>query len=560
MRVFAPRRCLGRRVWATYGGPYLWSGIPLEGEWVDIPDYFKQITRNNPINDVIHAKLVDPTGFLYTKWDQVVSYRGEVLPYPQVHDYEYSETSGLTRYLSIAPYHLEHYTVEIDPAKVKPGGHTRKDVYERHEHGLQVELSAGAPRSDWIVRPSVEIRLRCAYDREYLARDTDYLELVLELRHNGTTTKTNPYNNVLPYCSVNGRIVWDSPYVPELWNLASSLTERFAEPDHRTREAIRHDIVDATESWLNSINPEQLISRIRRFGVRKTGWTVVQCTDEPIVDHYLSRAFILGEKEIIAEKLDPLMFNGLSINTYWRNYLTEHALLAACESLPRLNDNSIQNIVEIVSFIKGVVVDHKINMPKSLADAWLQYRYEYCTGKADIDDAIKFVHRRMDLGTLDRLVVGRGTSHHTFSDGTNVTCRCQVEVTPKDVSLLKRIWRALDTYGLTPDFYVIWDAIPYSFMVDWFLPISDILGVWDANSMYFSGEFYTFTGLSYSFKYTRDLEIDDVGNTIKVQCYTRWAGSVPSSLNSFYWLEPPSASEKTTGKRILDAAAIFIGR
>jgi hypothetical protein len=115
--------------------------------------------------------------------------------------------------------------------------------------------------------------------------------------------------------------------------------------------------------------------------------------------------------------------------------------------------------------------------------------------------------------------------------------------------------RALDTYGLTPDFYVIWDMIPYSFIVDWFLPISDVLATLDADAKYFSGEYYNLKNLCYSLSYNREL---DDGNVVK--CYSRWKGSVPTSLNSFYWLEPPSASSKAVAYRILDALSLFIGR
>jgi hypothetical protein len=270
-------------------------------------------------------------------------------------------------------------------------------------------------------------------------------------------------------------------------------------------------------------------------------------------------AFLLHEPDIIGDRLDPILLGkGGGISHYWIEYLTQHALLEACDSLPRLSDNSISNIIEIVGFIKALVVDHKIEIPESLADAWLAYRYQYNTSKQDINDAIKFVHRHMDLGTLDRMIVGRGTSHTSYL-GFDVTCRCSVEVTPKETNWLSKIWRALDQYGLTPDFYTIWDMVPYSFMVDWFLPIGDLAGVWDANSMYFSGEYYNLANICYSLSYVRELERAD-GNVDSIKCYTRWAGSVPSSLNSFYWFEPPTASSRTVGRRVLDAASIFIGR
>jgi hypothetical protein len=275
-------------------------------------------------------------------------------------------------------------------------------------------------------------------------------------------------------------------------------------------------------------------------------------SETPEVD--FKEAFLLKEPEIYADHLDPLMLGkDLHYTNYWRNYLIQHAILDACESLPRLSDNSISNLIEVVGFIKALVVDHRIEMPKSLADAWLAYRYQYSTGKQDVQDAIKFVRRHMDLGTLDRQIVGRGTSHHTI-EGVDVTCRCSVSVTPKDVSYVHKLIRSLDQYGLTPDFYVIWDSIPYSFMVDWFLPISDLASVADANAMYFSGEFYTLEGICLSLEYTREVDGHNV------HCYTRWLGSVPSSLNGMYWFDAPSASTKTVGKRILDVASIFIGR
>jgi hypothetical protein len=263
--------------------------------------------------------------------------------------------------------------------------------------------------------------------------------------------------------------------------------------------------------------------------------------------------YILNEDVIFGERVDPMLLGKSgNLSNYWINYLTQHALLSACESLPRLSDNSIQNLFEIVGVIKSLVVDRKIEFPDSMADAWLQYRYQYCTGKADINDAIKFFRRRADLGSLDREIVGYGYSQASLL-GTSVSCRCSVKVKPKNLSYLKKIWRALDTYGLTPDFYVIWDSIPYSFMVDWFLPIGDIAGVEDVNSMYFSGEFYDLSDICYSLSYTREVD----GSNI--HCYTRWAGVVPSSLNSMYWFDAPSASNKTVGKRVLDAASIFIG-
>jgi hypothetical protein len=308
---------------------------------------------------------------------------------------------------------------------------------------------------------------------------------------------------------------------------------------------------------------EELRTLVLAYGRKKAYWcngtSAPTTAIDPIAfpDSDLRQAFLFTEDYLIGEKLDPLLVGVKgNISHGCIESMIQHALLEACDSLPRLSDNSISNVIEIVGFIKSLVVDHKIEIPKSLQDAWLAYRYQYQTTKLDVEDAIKFVHRHMDLGTLDRMIVGKGTYGMDYQ-GCHVTCRCSVEVTPKETNWLSRIWRALDQHGLTPDFYVLWDMVPYSFMVDWFLPISDIAGVWDANAMYFSGEYYTLSNICYSITYVRELDRGD-GNIDHVKCYTRWAGSVPSSLNSFYWFQSPTASSKTVGRRILDAASIFI--
>jgi hypothetical protein len=268
-------------------------------------------------------------------------------------------------------------------------------------------------------------------------------------------------------------------------------------------------------------------------------------------------AFLLDEDYVVGERVDAMLLGKEGgLHSYWRNNLFQHALLEACQSFPSLSDNSISNIMEIVGFIKALVVDHKIEVPKSLGSAWLAYRYQYSTTKLDVEDAIRFVHRRMSLGTLDRKLTCYGQSSMDYQ-GTTITCRVSLDVEPKNIGYLGRIWRALDTYGLTPDFYVIWDSIPYSFIVDWFLPISDILATLDADAKYFSGEFYNLSNVCCSLSYTREV---DVGNNVvgHVHCYSRWAASVPPCLNSFYWFDTPSSSHKTVGKRVLDAVSLFI--
>jgi hypothetical protein len=281
----------------------------------------------------------------------------------------------------------------------------------------------------------------------------------------------------------------------------------------------------------------------------------------PISDDYYSdihvpkvdpSVFLLDEADVIGNNLDPILLGkDTDFSGYWRNWLTQHALLAACESLPRLSENSISNIIELVGFIKALVVDHKIEMPDSLQSAWLSYRYAYSTTKLDAEEAIEFVHRHMDLGGLDRAISCYGVSSCEYGD-TTITCRCCIDTVPRNLDYLGRVWRGLYTYGLTPSFYTIWDMIPYSFIVDWFIPIGDITSVLDADRMYLSGEYYDIKNVCFSLSYVRELD------NYNVKCYTRWKGSIPPCFNSFYWFDRPAPSRRTVGYRVLDAISLFV--
>lgn len=247
----------------------------------------------------------------------------------------------------------------------------------------------------------------------------------------------------------------------------------------------------------------------------------------------------------ISDRVDP------NPNVYWRNWLVQHAYLAAIQSVPTLNDNSISNILEIVGFIKSLVIDHEINVPKRLSDLWLSYRYTYMTGKSDIEDAISFMKRYTNLGGLERSIKCRGLAS-TAVMGTDVTCRCTLDIEPTDLGFVSKIWRALENYGLTPDFYVIWDMIPYSFIVDWFIPVGDLLSVVDAERR-FSSRRYTIKNVCFSLSYRRTISGYDY------KLYSRWRADPLESFNLFYWFDKASPDSKVTMCRILDTVSLIVG-
>jgi hypothetical protein len=310
---------------------------------------------------------------------------------------------------------------------------------------------------------------------------------------------------------------------------------------HECQDPIFHDYV-ADEIFLFDLAHLQRSS--------KTTLAMSQCRELrqpslPVVD---PSSMLFHEEDIYIHKDSPLLF-GKDSRNYWRSYLISEAYYDACQNVPRLNDNSISNIMELGGFIKSLLIDRRVEIPHSLSGAWLSYRYQYGTGKLDVEEAIQFVHRHMDLQGVDE-ITSYGQSH-TMIDGVDVTCRCCFHVKPKDVGTLDRLWRALYTYGLTPSFYVIWDMIPYSFIVDWLIPIGEIAGRMDASVAY-SGTYYDIRDIQFSLSYDT---VSAAG--VSTHWYTRWLQGTPPELRGVYAFEK-QPSQKTWGYRALDTLSLLI--
>jgi hypothetical protein len=275
--------------------------------------------------------------------------------------------------------------------------------------------------------------------------------------------------------------------------------------------------------------------------------------------------FLFNEPELYQYGMDPMIVGhgyerSKDFSGYWRNILIQQAYLDCLQSVPRLNDNSISNLIEIVGFVKALVVDHKIEIPKSLSGAWLSYRYQYTTGKLDAQEAIDFVHRRISLGDPDKWIQSFGHSSISYetqawSTPITVSCRCCLDIRPRDIATFAKIWRALYTYGLQPSFYVIWDMIPYSFIVDWFLPIGDLASVLDAERMY-NETYYEIDNIQFSFSY----DITDADTGMIHHQYTRFLSPGVVTLNGFYFFEEDPVSTKVIGYRVLDALSLILGK
>lgn len=238
-----------------------------------------------------------------------------------------------------------------------------------------------------------------------------------------------------------------------------------------------------------------------------------------------------------------------SMSEYWYGLLVQESFLGAVEGFPRLNDNMLANVIDVAQFIADLVLRHRIQIPKRWSEGWLSYRYTYSTTKSDIRQAVHYIRRVSNIDTSAALTQ-YGISRRTIN-GVEVTCRCKVRAKHREVETVTCILDKLYEYGLSPTFYAFWDLIPYSFIVDWIVPVGDVVKVWDSEREY-STEHYDYDSIVYSLAYTYNRD----GITSKQ--YSRWVGSCPPRLHGYYALETRNPSSKTIAYRVLDLISLTL--
>jgi hypothetical protein len=368
--------------------------------------------------------------------------------------------------------------------------------------------------------PKQNVYGRCLSSDTYMQR----------VRPSGMT----PHWELSPYCS--------GDFPKEIHELVMSVVDDNTPDkpmDAKAKAFYGKKLVEAVASAVSNLT----------YDAKRRGKQVKLKSAKPLdLDTQDKPSFLLHEPGVIMEGMDDLLF-GRGTEQYFRNVLIQNAYVDAVRNVPRLNDNSISNLLEITSFITNLVVHHRIDIPSNLSDAWLQYRYAYGTGKMDADEAIRFMKRQTSLGKWESLKV-RGT-HSIEYKGTRITCRCTMRVTNKALSMVGKVWKALSTYGLSPSFYVVWDMIPYSFIVDWFLPVGNVAAALDAERSV--SKFYDVSDVIFSLSYQQR---DAFHNTYNF--YTRWYSSTPPQLHGYYFLES-DPSTQTIVKRVIDSGALIIG-
>jgi len=213
----------------------------------------------------------------------------------------------------------------------------------------------------------------------------------------------------------------------------------------------------------------------------------------------------------------------------------------AQEKLPQILSNTVQNIIElaqtIISFANGIDIGDLRNLKELTGHAWLAYRYQYNTTISDLEELESQLERFDDMSRA----LGNVTSYGKASDDTG-NYFCALVVDPQEIlsrSFSKR-------FNLRLTLANAWDMIPYSFIVDWFTNIGEVLRAidrWlDAPS---------FGSVRCWYSYTNTYNTDEGLLT----CYFRYSGGRPLLP---YWSMDLNRSGKVWGWRATDVVSLIL--
>lgn len=207
--------------------------------------------------------------------------------------------------------------------------------------------------------------------------------------------------------------------------------------------------------------------------------------------------------------------------------------IEAADALPVATTNTLANVLSATSFMVDLL--HGDISPKGIKDVWLKYRYEYCTTKMDVEEYADLTKRLLTLANASSVNCSGRFVYQGVSCETSFDVDQSQWMPDSSVAWLR-------TYGFRFSAVNAWDMVPYSFIADWFLHISDILEAFqkqgDAISLQTSNCWHVF-----------QTEYDGQFTMFRVPKAIRWG--IP-------YVSYKPASGKTIGKRITDAIALFL--
>lgn len=205
----------------------------------------------------------------------------------------------------------------------------------------------------------------------------------------------------------------------------------------------------------------------------------------------------------------------------------------------------LRNMEALKQFARG----SKADKAKALADDYLCVKYGIMPTIADLKSIVKAFKKNVNLDKKGRIIVNARHKAEAPHEYGKYTLEQHAKLcVAKDDSGLRAFARALDNIGVFPSFSNLWDLIPYSFVIDWFVGIGGLLDRLDGIRRLTTLEIFYATlsrkrTTQGSFPATRELPISA---SVNWSHYHRWvqvrAPLPPLSLQSSdspqaHWLE-----------------------
>lgn len=191
------------------------------------------------------------------------------------------------------------------------------------------------------------------------------------------------------------------------------------------------------------------------------------------------------------------LLSALKQKLYWEY---DHGDLSreAAQSIRICDINGIaylKDFVEVASLAKSLLAVTGLNavsqVPKGIASLYLAVHYGVRLTLRDTEelaegiDDIDFEHSYQSLGaqkTLQMELPGRPDTLVNCTQRLSGQIRNFTEEQINFLDKVKKARRALFEFDLAPTVSNLWDMIPYSFLVDWFIPIGDQAEVLESRS------------------------------------------------------------------------------
>lgn len=223
------------------------------------------------------------------------------------------------------------------------------------------------------------------------------------------------------------------------------------------------------------------------------------------------------------------------------------AFKSACGGIEHMDTNNLANVGMVIDMIKALLnkdIKGALQIPTKLEDLWLWYRYSYCTTKSDIKELAKFQN-------VISTILDKKGSYGTFLYN-GIFYRCSLVVEPASNSWDRIISDALYNLGLAPTLNNIWDMIPFSFIVDWFASVGDVLETVDC-ALRYNDSYWNFDRIVYSVS----MFVESAAYSgISYEYYRRWWETSPPPLTG--WVGDYDPSTDTVIKRTIDTGSLII--